>query len=165
MMEMIVDLKDYDADAAVHKRTASRGLIRQGDNYLLIYSKHGDYKFPGGGRKENETLEQNLIREVQEETGYRVVADSIRPYGSVIERRKGLQKQEMLEMDSHYFFCEVEKKAGERNLDDYEEEYDYQVVFMTLKEVVERNKRVVNLDPCPWVIRETKVMERLLAEK
>ena len=70
----------------------------------------------------------------------------------------------MIEMDSHYFFCQVEEKAGKRNLDEYEAEYDYQIVWMTLEEAIKKNKQVVNLNPCPWVIRETRVMETLEAE-
>jgi 8-oxo-dGTP pyrophosphatase MutT (NUDIX family) len=93
-------------NTSVFKRVASRAIIADGDKYLLIYSKYGDYKFPGGGAEEGESLEDTLIREVLEETGYRIDRDSIKKYGKVLERRKGGYKS-ILEMESHYFFCNL----------------------------------------------------------
>lgn len=162
-----IDLKNYNSESSVYKRTAVRGIIKDGEKYLLITSKYGECKFPGGGRKEGETLEDTLFREVLEETGYRVILNSwkensCKEYGIALERRKG-EYEDIIEMTSYYYFCEVEKKAGLRNLDDYEAEYEYQVVWMTLEEAIDKNKKVSNLDACPWVIRDTKVMEQLLA--
>ena len=105
-----------------------------------------------------------MVREVQEETGYHVVIDSIKKYGKVHERRKG-EYNDIMEMESHYFFCEVESEVSGRNLDEYEEEYNYQIVWMTLPEAIEKNKKVTNFDTCPWVIRDTKVMKFLVNEQ
>lgn len=163
-MEILLDLKDYDDLCTVFKRTAARAIVKRGDQYLLIYSKYGDYKFPGGGLKEGETLEETMIREVKEETGYHVMPDTIHYYGKVLERRKG-EKGDILKMNSYYYFCGVEIDAGDRKLDEYEEEYDYQVVWMPLTDAIERNKMVTDFDTCPWVIRELKVMETLKNEK
>jgi 8-oxo-dGTP pyrophosphatase MutT (NUDIX family) len=160
-MNLTIDLKNYSSEKSVYKRTAARGIIRNGNLYLMIFSKFGDYKFPGGGVEIGETLENTLIREVQEETGFRVISNSIKDYGIVRERRKG-KYDDLLEMDSHYFICDVELEAGKRNLDEYEEEYDYQIVWMTLPEAIARNNQVSDLEICPWVIRDTKVMEYLV---
>ncbi len=162
-MNIRIDLKNYDSENSAFKRTAARGIIRKGNLYLLICSKYGDYKFPGGGAENEETLEDTVIREVQEETGFRVIRSSIKEYGTVLERRKG-KYDDVLEMDSHYFFCDVEDEAGSRNLDEYEEEYDYQIVWITLQAAIERNYQVPDLENCPWVIREIKIMECLVEE-
>lgn len=159
-MNLTIDLKNYDSEKSIFRRTAARGIIRKDELYLMIFSKYGDYKFPGGGRKDGESLEETVIREVQEETGFRVVKSSIQKYGTVLERRKG-ELEDVLEMDSHYFLCDVEEEAGSRNLDEYEEEYGYQIVWMTLQEAIERNRKVSDLMTCPWVVRDTKVMECL----
>ncbi|MDF2801838.1 MAG: aminoglycoside phosphotransferase, partial [Anaerocolumna sp.] len=129
-----------------------------------IFSKYGDYKFPGGGVEFGEELQDALIREVKEETGYQVIKTSVTRYGKVLERRKGAY-EDILEMESNYFLCEVNSEVGSRNLDEYEAEYDYQIVWMTLSDAIERNMKIVDLDTCPWVIRDTKVMEYLLDEK
>lgn len=162
-MEITIDLKDYKSENTVFKRNAARGIISKGDKYLMVFSKYGDYKFPGGGVEIGEALEETLIREVKEETGYLVIKDSIKRYGKVFERRKGAY-EDILEMDSHYFLCEVDSEIGSRNLDAYEKEYDYQIVWISLAEAIEKNKKVTDLDICPWIIRDTKVMETLISE-
>lgn len=163
-MDIKLDLKNYDSENTIFRRTAARGIISDGDKYLFIFSKYGDYKFPGGGVEKGEQLDETLIREVQEETGYQVIKASVKKYGKVVERRKG-ESADVMEMDSHYFFCEVEQEVYSRNLDEYEQEYDYQVVWMTLQQAIEKNKQVVDLDIYPWVVRDTKVMETLLKEQ
>ena len=160
-MDIIIDLKNYDNTAVVFKRTAARAIITKGDDYLFIFSKYGDYKFPGGGMEQGEALEDTLIREVQEETGYQVIRDSIKECIQVLERRKGT-KEELFEMKSHYFFCEVEVEAGNQSLDQYEEEYEYKTTWMTLKEAIIRNSRNLDLEHCPWITRDTRVMEQLM---
>ncbi|MGB4660770.1 MAG: NUDIX domain-containing protein [Mobilitalea sp.] len=163
-MEITLDLKNYNPDNAVFKRTAARGIINDGDKYLLIFSRYGDYKFPGGGVEKGEELENTLIREVAEETGYQVIKNSTEKYCKVFERRKG-EYDDILEMESHYFRCKVEEVVGSRNLDEYEEEYDYQIVWMTLPEAIEKNNAVIDLVTCPWVMRDTRVMELLVQEQ
>ncbi|MGB4661020.1 MAG: NUDIX domain-containing protein [Mobilitalea sp.] len=148
----------------VFKRTAARGIINNRDKYLLIFSRYGVYKFPGGGMEKGEELEDTLVREVEEETGYKVIKNSTEKYGKVFERRKG-EYDDILEMKSYYFRCKVEEVVGSRNLDEYEEEYDYQIVWMTLPEAIEKNNAVTALDICPWVMRDTKVMELLVKEQ
>ncbi len=159
-MNLTIDLENYTPGGSVFKRRAARAIIRNGNKYLLIYSKYGDYKFPGGGMEKGEEINQTLVREVQEETGYYVNLNSIKEFGKVIERRKG-QTDDIMEMESYYLICDVESNSGSINLDEYEKEYNYQIIWMTLQEAIENNKQVKNLDKCPWVIRDTKVMEFL----
>lgn len=162
-MKLTIDLKNYEPGNPVSERTAARGIIRRGEDCLMIFSKYGDYKFPGGGMENGESLEETLIREVKEETGYQVIKESIRKYGQVLERRKG-EGSSILEMDSHYYVCDIREEAGERNLDEYEKEYDYQIVWIPLKEALENNNRIIGKKECPWAAREAKVME-LMIEK
>ncbi len=65
-MDILVDFKNYDREETIFKRTASRAIISDGKKYLLITSKYGDYKFPGGGQDKGENLVDTLIREIQE---------------------------------------------------------------------------------------------------
>lgn len=164
MIELTIDLKNYIENGSVFKRTAVRGLIKRNGKYLIIHSKHGDYKFPGGGRNEGESLEETLIREVREETGYLVIADSIREYMKVKEKRKGYP-EDLLEMDSYYFYCEVESEAGDRDLDEYEAEYDYQVAWMTLEDIICKNEAIEDFENIPWVSREVMVMKQILEDE
>lgn len=159
-MDIVIDFKNYTPKLEIYKRIASRAIVSNGDKYLMITSKFGDYKFPGGGRDYGESLIETLIRETQEETGYYVIESSIEPFVKVFEKRK--KRTYVRELESYYFLCEVEKGVGERNLDDYEIEFEYENVWITLEEAIEKNKQVKDLENCPWVVRELRVMEELL---
>ena len=161
MEDLVLDLKNYNKDGSVFRRTAVRGIVDRDGRFLVIYSKYGDYKFPGGGREVGETLEETLIREVQEETGYLVIRESIKEYIKVQEKRKGAL-EDILEMDSIYFLCNVETEIGERNLDEYEEEYDYQVEWLPLDEIIRRNESIKDYENIPWIVREILVMKTIL---
>lgn len=158
--EMDLDLRDHAEKGTIYKRKAARGIIKRGDKYLAIYGKYGDYKFPGGGMETGESLLDTLLREVQEETGYRVIQGSVGDYLLVHEMRNG-DPEDWLEMDSWYYFCDVEEKPCGRNLDDYEEEYDYRVVWMTLSDMLRKNEAVTDCSRIPWVTREAMVMRAL----
>lgn len=165
MRELVIDLENYIEGGTVFKRTAVRGMIRRNGKFLIIHSmKYGDYKFPGGGKHADEELLDTLVREVQEETGYRVKPETARVYMKVMERRKG-DPDDLMEMTSWYYVCDVEDEPGGRNLDDYEEEYDYRVQWMSLEDAVAANERVEQPQAVPWVVREKEVMRQVMREE
>ena len=103
MQEFTIDLKNYKTDGTVFKRAAVRGMIRRDGKFLLIHGmKYGDYKFPGGGKHEEEALLDTLVREVAEETGYRIKRESVEEFMKVTERRKG-DPDDLMEMVSWYY--------------------------------------------------------------
>ena len=159
-----LDLKNYSSDSIEIHRTAARGIICHNNKYLIIHSKYGDYKFPGGGKKETESLEENLIREVKEETGFNVIKNSIKLYGHMLEIRKKDEKSKWI-MDSYYYFCEIEKEQGNKNLDALEKEYEYKSDWMSLEEIIKNNEKVNDFEHVPWVTRENFVMKELLKDK
>ncbi len=163
-MHILIDLNNYEVTDSFYQRTAARGVICKDGRYLFIHGRYKDVKFPGGGMEQGESLVQTLIREVAEETGYRVIPESIEEWGDVEEKRKG-QYQDLMIMDSHYFFCQVEETAGATNLDDYEKDYEYKAEWLTLEEALEDNRQVTDYDACPWVIRDTRVIEELINMK
>ena len=161
MKEMTIDLKNYAENGTVFRRTAVRAIIQRDGKYLMIHSmKYKDYKFPGGGMHDGEEIIDTLIREVQEETGYHVRTETANVYMKVTERRKG-DPDDMMEMVSWYYLCDVESGQAARNLDEYEAEYDYRVEWMNLEEAITANERVRELDAVPWVVRENEVMRQI----
>lgn len=159
--EIVFDLKDYDERGSVFQRKAVRGIVKKGEKYLIIHGKYGDHKFPGGGMDEGESLLDTLFREVLEETGYQVKEESVSDYILVHERRKGMFN-DCLDMDSWYYFCEVGEEVGERNLDEYEKEYEYEVEWMDLDEALRKNEEVKDRRMIPWIDREILVMREIL---
>ena len=102
----------------IYYREAVRAVIIKEEKILLIYSeKNGDYKLPGGGVEEGETYEEALIREVEEEAGYRVLVKN--EILQVMEYDEGqFDDCDVFQMLSIYYKCEIleEKKTKFRYL-------------------------------------------------
>lgn len=156
-----IDLNNYPADAKVGERTAARGVIRLGDRYLMVRSRYGEYKFPGGGVKAGETKVQALLREVREETGFTVKKDTVLSIGYVEEIRKG-KDGDVLNMKSYYYQCRVDEEQVPLKLDEYEKEYGYQPEFVLLAEAIKCNESITEKSEIPWVYRDTAVMKKLI---
>ena len=164
MKQLTIDLKDYRENGTVYHRTAVRGIIRHENELLLITGKYGDCKFPGGGVEAGESLEEALTREIREETGFELDPRSLRKWGEVTERRKGITA-DMTEMVSHYFFCELTETAQTRQeLDPYEREYEYAPVWLTLEEAIQKNKAALGQTEVPWVTRDLEILTCLRDE-
>ena len=157
-----VDTKDYFPDGTKFKRIAVRGFIKNENKYAMIHSsKYGEYKFPGGGMKSGEQLEDTLVREIEEETGLTVVRNSIKYIGRVEELRKG-DSADIFEMTSHYYECDVTNEIGKQKLDNYEEEYGYELEYVTLEQAIRNNENIKDTSDIPWIVRDTAVMRWLV---
>ena len=164
MKKLSIDLKDYRENGTVYHRTAVRGIIQQERKLLLVAGKYGDCKFPGGGVESGESLEEALAREIREETGFALDPSSLRKWGEVTERRKGITA-DITEMVSHYFFCELTETAQiQQELDPYETEYEYAPVWLTLEEAIQKNTAALGQTEVPWVTRDLEVL-RLLRDE
>lgn len=144
-------------------RTAVRAVALQGTSLLMIHSAvDGDYKFPGGGVKEGETLNEALAREVLEECGTRVltIKDEI---GCIVEYAHPIEKDfDIFKMTSHYYFCDVENSFGFQSLDEYEEELGFRPVWIHLEDAIKTNKSLPPFAQKPnWLARETFMLEYL----
>ena len=117
-----IDLKDYRETDEVFRRPSARAIIFQDGRIALVYSKREKYyKFPGGGIHDDEDKKEALIREVREEAGMIVIPDSIREFGSVLRRQKSDKSENTIfEQENYYYFCDVQDKLVDQELDDYE---------------------------------------------
>lgn len=81
-MQMVQMLKTNQILRSNPSKVAVCALIRCGDMYLAVSRKDNseDFGLPGGKVDPGENLEQALIREVLEETGYHVRVDINQPY-------------------------------------------------------------------------------------
>ena len=102
-----------------------------------------------------EKLAVSGVCDQEQKSGETTITDII-----VHEKRKG-DPDDLMEMDSWYYFCDVTENAGERALDDYEKEYDYQVQWMRLDDIIKKNEAVFDVEHIPWVERELMVMKKL----
>lgn len=141
---------------AIH-RTAVRAVILRGRELFMVYSsKVGDYKFPGGGVKRNESHEHALARELLEECGASLLSMD-QKLGEIIEYNFPIEKDfDVFKMTSHYYFCRIkDEEFREQNLEGYEMELGFQPVWVEINTAVECNKSMLNFPDSPdWLKRE-----------
>lgn len=149
----------------VNVRHAVRALIFRDNRLLMVKTNRGDYKFPGGGIQEGESVEAALAREVEEETGYGGCLVK-RLLGTVCEQsRDCFEEHAWFCTTSFYYLCELpEEKQGAQRLDEYEAEQEFQAEFVTARQAADHNE-ALQRSGCPyndWVERETYVLQEIL---
>ncbi len=163
MFELTIDnsIKEIST-LKVTCRLAVRAVIIKDNKLLMVHSRPGDYKFPGGGVENGEVNEEALIREVHEETGYSI--SQIKEKLGVVKTINNDQFEEdaIFEMESHYYLCQIEDKQGLQQLDEYEAELGFQPVWIGIEDAIRNNEEIMLKDSCnSWVGRETKVLHLL----
>lgn len=172
MFEFSLVKDAYKEGSPVIERTAVRAILYQDGKLLLVSSKEGDYKFPGGGIEQGETAQEALKREVWEETGYDdIIAGPC--VGTVFEQNDDIEGTgACFQMQSYYYICGFRSdRKREQKLDGYEKELDMQAVFLPVSEALEKNRALLAqkrkqipegmLVAIPWLEREIKVLELL----
>ena len=136
-----IDLKDYEGCTKVFRRPSARAVILKGDRIVLVYAtREKYYKFPGGGIHDEEDKKQALIREVKEESGLSVIPESITEYGSVLRRQRSDRDEDtVFEQENYYYLCRTEDEAGTQNLDDYEKDAGFKLVYADIDEAIKTN--------------------------
>lgn len=165
-----IDKKDYREDGTVCIRPSVRGIIRKEGKLAMIYSrKYNYYKFPGGGIEQGESHEDTLIREVKEESGLDVIRESIESYGYVHRVQKGKIEDKFIQ-DNFYYLCDAGEESGKQQLDDYEDEEQFTLVYVTPVQAMEVNRSHVHGEKTEkpgfqvMLERENRVMELLLRD-
>lgn len=167
-----IDLKNYSDDWKPSRRDSARAIIHVGtDKLALVYAtKLGYYKFPGGGIHEGEDKIAALAREVQEEVGLVLVAESVREFGVASRYQKsGLAENTIFVQDNFYYECDVERdeqgnlKIISQKLDTYEDEAGFELRIVSIKEAALTNRlyRDTNDFNIAMIARDTRVLEMM----
>lgn len=176
-----IDLKNYGADWKRSRRDSARAIIHVGDDKLaLVYAtKLGYYKFPGGGIHDGEDKLVALAREVQEEVGLVLVAESVREFGVATRYQKSaLAENTIFVQDNFYYECDVEREEGggdsdsgdfrnlkiiSQNLDAYEDQAGFELRIVSIKDAALANRlyRDTNDFNIAMIARDTRVLEML----
>ena len=161
----VIGLQKVNKDKVnINCREAIRAIIFQNNNILMVHNNKGDYKFPGGGVKKEETHEEALKREVREETGH-IISNVKDKIGVIIERNiDKYDENSVFEMISNYYLCEISDNITTQKLENYESELDFKPVWISLDAVIQTNEEILNnesIDKNSWVNRETKALKAL----
>lgn len=136
---LVLDEHNYPTDLEEIYRVAVRGIIFIEGKLLLIENDFGEVKLPGGGIETGEDDYQALIREVMEETGYKVISDTIKPFGEIEEKRLSVREHMIWHQMSRLYFCEVYPEQGECNYSMNEKKHGFRQVLYTVEEALEKN--------------------------
>ena len=151
-------------------------LLDGNQRMLLVRQRHEGkdiWMVPGGGIEEGENAVEAGIREVREETGLSVIADSISEYGHVLRMEKG-DPEDIFVQDNYYYFCETLETEGMQELDDYEADESFTLEWTTPEDMIVVNDRFA--ERCkgkterPFIVksveayRDARVMRMLVEE-
>ena len=165
-----IDTKDYKRDGTITVRPSVRGIIIKDRKIAMVHSiKYDYYKLPGGGMNAGETQVETLIREIYEETGIIIKPASIIEYGLVHRIQKGTEEDIFIQDNFHYL-CDIMEETGSQSLDDYEEEEQFTLEYVSPEQIIETNRNhdhgEMNSDMFfqQMIAREVRVMECLIDE-
>ncbi len=151
----------------INYRKASRGVILNDKGLLLmVHTKQGDYKFPGGELHKNETPEDALLREVREETGYVDISVNKKIASAVQSNPDIFADDTYFIMESEYYLCTINSSEKKKqNLDDYERDADFTPVYVTPYKALLENKKIFdegNINKIEWLRREILFLESFI---
>ncbi len=125
-------------------RCATKAIIIE-DGYILLNRCKGEegdtyYDLPGGGQKQYESIEQTVVREVKEETGYEVSVDRFVALAEEINISREYRKlyPEYTHRVLHIFTAKLE---GEKRVTPTEKDFGMEEsVWMPLEELDDKIK-------------------------
>ena len=162
-----LDKKDYADCTHLFSRNSARSIVIRDGKIAMIHSQKYDYyKFPGGGIEKGEDPIEAMIRETREEAGLIVMPETIREYGYVHRIQKSdYDAADCFVQDNFYYFCDALENLSSQDLDDYEAEESYQLVFVDPETAIKANRSVKESPYNPVMFeREARVLEMLLSQ-
>lgn len=154
-------------EGACLTRKATRAIVLDGDNILLLYTeRYHDYSLPGGGVDDGESLTDGLKRELQEETGAQNI-EILAEFGLYEEYRPWYKEGfDMIHMLSYCYICKIDKTLAETALESHEIQNGMEPVWINIFEAINHNEETINASPKKGlsIERETFLLKRIAKE-
>ena len=133
-----------DISAKCFIRKATRAIVLNGDNILLLYTKrYHDYSLPGGGIDDGESHIEGLIRELKEETGAHTIQD-IQEFGLYEEHRPWYKEGfDIVHMQSYCYLCTIDDELLAPELESYEIDNGMQPIWMNIHQAISHNEHTM----------------------
>ena len=162
-----MDKKDHADCTRSFVRNSARSVIISDKKVAMIHSEKYDYyKFPGGGIEVGEDPVVAMIRETREEAGLVIIPESVKEYGIVHRVQKSDKDPDVrFIQDNFYYLCAAEDEAVLQNLQGYEAEEGYELVYVDPRVAIEKNRHLGKTPYSPTMFeREARVLEMLIEE-
>lgn len=145
-------------------RRTGRAIVIKNAKILLMYTnRYEDYSLPGGGVDEGETLEQGLIRELNEETGAQNI-QVIKPFGLYEEYRPWYKDDfDIIRIQSYCYICDIDTTLGQAKLEHYEVQNGMTPKWVNIHDAIAHNERTMSLSEKQGlsIIRETYLLKQI----
>ena len=112
-------------------------IINDNDEITLGYCNE-KYQFPGGHLNSGESLEEGLLREIEEETGITVTPAGYKPFEKITHYSKNYRGTDKNRKNEIYYYIVKTNEMYDMDktkLDDYEKERGYYAQRIPLKDV------------------------------
>ncbi|MBR2037753.1 MAG: NUDIX domain-containing protein [Lachnospiraceae bacterium] len=160
---LVLDYKNYTEDLPVYEKNTVRAIIMKDGKLAMQQSHTGEYKILGGVVEEGESHLTTILREVEEEAGMFVKADSLREIGVVEEKRLDVfHKNRIYHCLTYFYGCDVEDGVVPLKLTDSEVAKGYKLAWATPQQIVETNRALIKEK---WKLRDTEFVNLLLEGK
>ena len=132
------------SDKQLFIRKASRAIVLNGDNILLLYTKrYHDYSLPGGGIDKGESNIEGLVRELKEETGAHNVKNIV-DFGLYEEFRPWHKDNfDIVHMQSYCYTCTIDDELLEPELEAHELSNGMHPVWMNIHQAIAHNEKTI----------------------
>jgi 8-oxo-dGTP pyrophosphatase MutT (NUDIX family) len=133
-----------DLSAKSFNRRATRAIVLNGEDILLLYTKrYHDYSLPGGGIDEGESNIAGLIRELKEETGAHTVKN-VEEFGLYEEFRPWHKENfDIVHMESYCYTCTIDDELHEPELEAHELSNGMHPVWMNIHQAITHNEETI----------------------
>jgi len=148
-------------------RITARAIVIKNDKILLMYTnRYEDYSLPGGGVDEGESIEQGLIRELNEETGAQQVR-VIKAFGLYEEYRPWYKDDfDIIHIKSYCYICNIADEFGKAQLEHYEQQNGMTAKWVDINDAIAHNERTLANSEKQGlsILRETYLLKRIAQE-
>ncbi len=158
---------DHLDDKKIIKRNATRAVVVDGEDILLLYTeRYHDYSLPGGGLDNDEDVIAGMVRELQEETGAQNI-HHIKPYGLFEEFRPWYKDDaDVMHMISYCYTCKIDRELGDTDYEDYEVKNGMKALWVNIHDAIAHNEKTIAESPKKGmsIERETYLLHLIAKE-
>lgn len=156
----VMDDGGYTAEMPVIYKETVRAIIVRDGKLAMQRSRAGEYKIPGGGTEQQEDHIDTLCRETLEETGMKIISDSVRELGEIVELRcDKFEPEKKFERHTYYYACKVTDEIFPLALTESEKEKGFECVWETPENIYQANKDICT---SPYAMRDTLFIKMIL---